>query len=77
MSNLYSELLDNLKSRPSEWSSDNDNVLLDPFRYLTSIPGKEVRSALIDAFNAWLQVPAETLQLIKSIVQQLHTASLL
>jgi geranylgeranyl diphosphate synthase type 3 len=74
----YSELLDQLKAaKAPAWSADNERVLLGPYDYLTTVPGKEIRSAFIDAFNAWLKVPEESLKLIKLIVQQLHTASLL
>lgn len=52
-------------------------VLLEPFTYLCSVPGKEVRSHLIDAFNVWLNVPEEELDVIRQIVRMLHNASLL
>jgi geranylgeranyl diphosphate synthase type 3 len=41
------------------------------------VPGKEVRSHLIDAFNVWLNVPEEELDVIRQIVRMLHNASLL
>jgi len=34
--------------------------LLEPFDYLVGIPGKDIRSRLIDAFNVWIQVEEET-----------------
>ena len=40
-------------------------------------PGKDVRGALIDAFNAWLKIPPEKVTQIKSIISRLHNASLL
>ena len=40
-------------------------------------PGKNVRSALLDAFNIWLQVPEKPLKLISEVIQMLHNASLL
>jgi geranylgeranyl diphosphate synthase type 3 len=40
-------------------------------------PGKDVRRQLIQAFNSWLQVPAESLVIITKVVTMLHTASLL
>lgn len=52
-------------------------VLLEPYSYLRSVPGKEIRSSLIDAFNVWLKLPEEVLVVIKAIVAQLHTASLM
>jgi geranylgeranyl diphosphate synthase type 3 len=74
----YERLLDDLKAGNGlQWTQENEKILLEPYDYLTTVPGKEIRSALIDAFNAWLRVPEESLNLIKLIVQQLHTASLL
>lgn len=75
----YSLLLERLKSNSQEapWPAANERILLEPYRYLAEQPGKDIRGALIDAFNIWLQVPSEALEVIKTIVQQLHTASLL
>jgi geranylgeranyl diphosphate synthase type 3 len=55
----------------------SDGILLEPFLYLQRIPGKNVRSLLIDAFNSWLCVPTEKVDVIKDIVGKLHNASLL
>lgn len=52
-------------------------ILQEPYNYLSSIPGKEIRSKLIEAFNVWLDVPKEDLGIIKNVVRMLHTASLL
>lgn len=50
---------------------------MEPYAYLASIPGKEVRSALIAAFNRWMRVPDDDLDIVKKVVGMLHTASLL
>lgn len=50
---------------------------MDPFDYLMAHPGKDIRSTLINAFNIWLKVPDESLDIIKDAVAMLHTASLL
>jgi geranylgeranyl pyrophosphate synthase len=55
----------------------SDAVLLEPYSYLREIPGKEIRSKLIDAFNRWLQIPENVLVEVKLIVQMLHTSSLM
>lgn len=75
----YPTLLEQLQDAKSfrDWHQNQENVLLEPYRYLAEQPGKEIRSALVDAFNCWLQVPKDDLDVVKSIVQQLHTASLL
>mmetsp|Transcript_5044 Transcript_5044/g.7290 ORF Transcript_5044/g.7290 Transcript_5044/m.7290 type:complete len:335 (+) Transcript_5044:191-1195(+) len=52
--------------------------LLEPFRYINSVPGKDVRGKLIDCFQKWLQVDSsEILAKIKDIIGDLHNASLL
>jgi geranylgeranyl diphosphate synthase type 3 len=52
-------------------------ALLEPFKYITSNPGKEIRGKLIEAFNIWLNVPPKRLQVIAKIVNMLHAASLM
>lgn len=52
-------------------------ILLEPYTYTSQIPGKEIRSKLIQAFNLWLDVPEDDLEVIKRIVRMLHNASLL
>ena len=59
------------------WSGDKENILKGPFDYLESHPGKDIRTQLITAFNAWLQVPSSSLRIISGVVTMLHTASLL
>lgn len=52
-------------------------ILQEPYTYITQIPGKDIRSQLIQAFNLWLKVPEEKLEAIKSVTKILHNASLL
>jgi len=52
-------------------------VLLEPYTYITSTPGKEIRGTMIDAFNTWLNVPEDKLKVITRVVSMLHSASLL
>ncbi|CAG8445072.1 10885_t:CDS:2 [Acaulospora morrowiae] len=54
-----------------------EEILLEPYNYLVAHPGKEIRTKLIDAFDHWLQVPKDKLAIITTIVEMLHTASLL
>lgn len=51
--------------------------MLEPYIYLKSHPGKDVRSAIINAFNEWLKVETPILDTIKKIIEMLHNASLL
>lgn len=54
-----------------------DESVLEPWKYLMGVPGKNVRGMLVDAFNEWLCIPEETVVTIKDIITCLHTASLL
>eukprot|EP00527_Entomoneis_sp_CCMP2396_P001414 CAMPEP_0198137456 /NCGR_PEP_ID=MMETSP1443-20131203/927_1 /TAXON_ID=186043 /ORGANISM="Entomoneis sp., Strain CCMP2396" /LENGTH=361 /DNA_ID=CAMNT_0043798871 /DNA_START=25 /DNA_END=1110 /DNA_ORIENTATION=+ len=57
---------------------DLDESLLEPFRYVNSVPGKDVRGKLIDCFQLWFSVESKTvLNAIKEIVGNLHNASLM
>lgn len=48
-----------------------------PYSYLNKLPGKDMRSKLMRAFNTVLDVPEDRLDTIGRIVGMLHTASLL
>ncbi|SNX82006.1 related to farnesyltranstransferase (al-3) [Melanopsichium pennsylvanicum] len=72
----YDGMLSHLSSQPA-WPADKESAILEPYSYLDSNPGKEVRTKLIEAFNVWLQVPLHKLDTICSVVRMLHTASLL
>ncbi|KAA8902589.1 isoprenoid synthase domain-containing protein [Sphaerosporella brunnea] len=61
----------------SVWTEEKEKILLGPYDYLVSCPGKDVRKQLIYAFNVWLQVPEDVLEVISNVVAMLHTASLL
>ena len=54
-----------------------EQALLEPFTHIYTVPGKEIRPQMIDAFNGWLKVPQDRLQVISKVVSMLHTASLL
>jgi len=54
-----------------------DESLLEPFRYINQIPGKDIRGRLIDCFQKWLRIPEEKITSIKQIITELHNASLL
>ncbi|KAL9020011.1 MAG: hypothetical protein Q9185_002750 [Variospora sp. 1 TL-2023] len=62
---------------PNDWPSQKEQIILGPFDYMMSNPGKDVRKHLISAFNAWLQVPPASLEIITKVIGMLHTASLL
>ncbi len=60
-----------------EWTTKNEKIILGPYEYLFSHPGKDIRSALIHAFDKFLRVPDTSLNVIKKVVGMLHTSSLL
>jgi len=60
-----------------DWTPQKEKIILGPYDYLFAHPGKDIRSALIKAFNAFLQVPPKSLEIITGVVGMLHTSSLL
>ncbi|ORZ00130.1 geranylgeranyl pyrophosphate synthase [Syncephalastrum racemosum] len=56
---------------------NQNQILLEPYEYLISHPGKDIRSVMINAFNYWLQVPQDKLTVITKVIGMLHSASLL
>ena len=54
-----------------------DEILREPYDYLTQMPGKGVRIKLVKAFNHWLKIPQEKMDIICDVIQMLHNASLL
>ncbi|CAH0482914.1 unnamed protein product [Peronospora belbahrii] len=56
---------------------ENETKLLEPYTYISKLPGKGVRAKMIGAFQTWLRAPSEAVESIQSIVDQLHNASLL
>lgn len=63
--------------RLGEWTPQKEKIIMGPYDYLFSHPGKDIRSALIKAFNAFLHVPPRSLEIITKVVGMLHTSSLL
>ncbi|KAK6525457.1 hypothetical protein TWF694_005593 [Orbilia ellipsospora] len=55
----------------------DDQIILAPYEYLSSMPSKGVREALVDSLNIWFDAPDDILKKIKSIGQILHTASIM
>ncbi|KAL8775935.1 MAG: hypothetical protein Q9213_008431 [Squamulea squamosa] len=64
-------------SQPEAWPAQKEQIVLGPFDYMMNHPGKDIRKQLIAAFNAWLQVPPSSLEIITKVIGMLHTASLL
>ncbi|KAI9487878.1 MAG: geranylgeranyl pyrophosphate synthase [Benjaminiella poitrasii] len=54
-----------------------EEIILEPYSYLISHPGKDIRAKLITAFDYWLQVPKNILIVINKVIGMLHNASLM
>ena len=64
--------------RPSAaCNADYIQAITRPFVYVMSLLGKNVRSQLLSAFNAWLQVDEKSYNIIDKVIGMLHNASLL
>ncbi|KAK4100847.1 terpenoid synthase [Parathielavia hyrcaniae] len=48
-----------------------------PFAYMKGLPSKGVRDKLAEAINLWAGLPEDTVEQIKEVVGDLHTASLM
>ncbi|OBT63401.1 hypothetical protein VE03_07123 [Pseudogymnoascus sp. 23342-1-I1] len=55
----------------------DSSALLAPPRYIQSLPSKNIRSKLVDAFNIWFQLPEDLVDTIKGIINDLHNATLM
>lgn len=55
----------------------SEDIILEPYTYLLSHPGKDIRTKLISAFDLWLKVPKEVLEVINKAIGMLHNASLM
>ncbi|TRX97160.1 hypothetical protein FHL15_001954 [Xylaria flabelliformis] len=59
------------------WTDQKEEAVSAPYNYLFNQQGKDFRTSMINAFNVWLEVPKEALDIIARVVAMLHTASLL
>lgn len=57
--------------------STQEKILMEPYNYILQVPGKQVREKLIHAFNFWITIPDEKLNVIADVVKMLHNSSLL
>ncbi|KAL4943572.1 hypothetical protein BDV06DRAFT_134102 [Aspergillus oleicola] len=69
--------LDGTKYKDGRWSQQNEEIIMGPYDYMLQHPGKDLRRQMINAFNAWLKVPPESLAIITKVIAMLHTSSLL
>ncbi|KAK2763879.1 geranylgeranyl pyrophosphate synthetase [Arachnomyces sp. PD_36] len=57
--------------------NSKEQIIRGPLDYLLSSGGKNVRHKLTLAFNEWLRIPPEKVEVISDIINLLHTGSLL
>ncbi|KAJ5758417.1 hypothetical protein N7520_005573 [Penicillium odoratum] len=55
----------------------DQSALAAPCDYIRSLPSKDIRKKLIDAFNIWFQLPNDDINGIGQIINDLHNASLI
>lgn len=76
-SNIYSNCVEfDELLRVKDCSTDTLESL-GPFKYISNLPGKDIRGKLIECFNSFLSISQERVEDIKSIVGALHNSSLL
>ncbi|TLD17916.1 uncharacterized protein PgNI_00691 [Pyricularia grisea] len=54
-----------------------EEVIQAPIQYIQSMPSKGFRSALLDCYSRWLNVPAKEMESVKSVINCLHDSSLI
>ncbi|KAK6525320.1 hypothetical protein TWF694_005463 [Orbilia ellipsospora] len=55
----------------------SEEIALAPCEYIASLPSKKVRKMMVEALNCWYQVPKQSMDIIESVIDQLHTSSLI
>ncbi|KIJ66067.1 hypothetical protein HYDPIDRAFT_110204 [Hydnomerulius pinastri MD-312] len=73
----YDNFLSTIEKPATWWSPEREKVLLEPFTYIASSPGKNIRGMLIAAFNIWLKVPKAQLEAITRVIDMAHNASIM
>ena len=63
--------------QPARWTEKEERIITEPYEYLASHPGKDIRKQILHACNVWLKVDPCTLEIISCSVSMLHNASLL
>ena len=56
---------------------EGSKIIVEPYTYLSSKPGKDIRQKVLSACNVWLKVDAAPLETIVHVMSMLHNASLL
>jgi geranylgeranyl diphosphate synthase type 3 len=51
--------------------------VLQPVTHILQVPVKQIRTKLCHAFNHWVKVPEDKLNLVRDVIELLHINSLL
>lgn len=51
--------------------------LREPYEYTVSLPGKSLRSKLVDSFNEWIGASEGDKSIVIKVIETLHNASLM
>ncbi|KAK6536015.1 hypothetical protein TWF281_000261 [Arthrobotrys megalospora] len=55
----------------------SEEIVSEPFEYVSSLPSKKVRKLAIEALDIWYQVPQQSMDTINTIIDILHSSSLI
>lgn len=69
--------MDWTKAKEVKWTHEKESIIMGPYDYISKQPGKDIRKQMIAAFNVWLKVPEQSLEIITRVIAMLHNASLL
>ncbi|KAK6500453.1 hypothetical protein TWF481_010796 [Arthrobotrys musiformis] len=61
----------------SKYYQVSDKTISEPIEYIKSLPSKKIRHLAIDALDLWYQVPAKSIEIIKEVIDMLHSSSLI
>ncbi|KAF3931652.1 Dimethylallyltranstransferase [Dactylellina cionopaga] len=54
-----------------------DQIVSEPYEYVSSLPSKKIRNTAIGALDGWYRVPQQSLDIIISVIDMLHNSSLI
>ncbi|KAH8882985.1 terpenoid synthase [Thozetella sp. PMI_491] len=54
-----------------------EEFVLEPYRYVSSLPSKGVRDMVIDGIKLWLGAPPQSTAIIRSVVNRIHNSSIM
>ncbi|KAM0267002.1 hypothetical protein ACHAPA_006390 [Fusarium lateritium] len=75
---VYVETKDQTSQLRKTWSIHQyEEMILQPLKYLEMMPSKGFRNAVIDGLEVWYQVPEKSLNVIRHVINLLHSSSLM